>query len=61
MIKSNEISVAKVPATAPVDATKDAGRVQIGGAGIHFGDVTPVRDAVKDTGRVRIGGAGIQF
>ena len=48
-------------ATQAPDATKDAGRVRIGGGAIHYADLTPARDATKDTGRVRIGGGAICF
>ncbi len=44
------------------DATKDAGRVRIGGGAIHYADATPARDATKDSlGRVRIGGGAIHY
>jgi hypothetical protein len=55
MLKINETK------TENVAATKDAGRVKIGGGAIHFSDPTPARDAIKDAGRVHVGGGAIHF
>ena len=46
----------EVPSTKTQDATKDTGRVRLGGGAIHFS--TP---ATKDSGRVRLGGGAIRF
>jgi hypothetical protein len=43
------------------DATKDSGRVKIGGGTIHFSDANVTREATKDSGRVKIGGGTLQF
>ena len=59
MQKGNEIAVEA--AKAAPEATKDTGRVHIGGGAIHFSDVTPGREATKDTGRVKIGGGAVSF
>lgn len=59
-MSENSVATTKAP-TARSEATKDTGRVQIGGACMHFGDATPSREATKDSGRVRIGGACLQF
>ena len=56
MTKSNQM-----PAPATTEATKDAGRVHIGGGLMHFADATPARDVTKDTGRVHIGGGLMRF
>jgi len=57
MFKTNKVIVdTKVETTAP-DATKDAGRVHIGGGAIHFADAK----TTKDSGRVHIGGGAINF
>jgi mannitol-1-phosphate/altronate dehydrogenase len=47
--------------TAVSEATKDAGRVHIGGGAIHYADPTPAREATKDSGRVQMGGGAIHF
>jgi hypothetical protein len=52
---------AKTDAPKVQAATKDAGRVKIGGGTIHFSEPSPARDATKDTGRVRVGGGTLQF
>ena len=46
----------EVPSTKTQDATKDTGRVRLGGGAIQFS--TP---ATKDSGRVRLGGGAIRF
>jgi len=46
---------------AVTEATKDAGRVHIGGGAIHFTDPTPARESTKDSGRVQMGGGAIHF
>ena len=51
---------AEVKAGEPT-ATKDTGRVRIGGGSIHYDEVTPARPETKDTGRTRIGGGSICF
>jgi hypothetical protein len=51
----------KTEAPKTQDATKDAGRVKIGGGTIHFSDPRVSRDATKDAGRVKMGGGTIQF
>ena len=61
MQKANEIKATEIETTTPRDATKDSGRVHIGGGMIHFSDPTPARDATKDAGRVHIGGGMLRF
>jgi hypothetical protein len=65
IMQSNEhtvvITTIELKATQAADATRDTGRVRIGGGAIHYADVTPARDATKDTGRVRIGGGAIHY
>ena len=51
----------KIENTVARDATKDAGRVHIGGGYMHFGDVAAVRDVTKDAGRVHVGGGYMRF
>jgi hypothetical protein len=53
-------AVAEVKAVEP-KATKDMGRVRIGGGAIHYDEVTPTRPETKDAGRTRIGGGAISF
>lgn len=46
--------------TAPstkTSATKDSGRVRLGGGAVHFGD----SKATKDACRVRLGGGAVNF
>ena len=43
------------------DATKDSGRVRLGGGAIHFSAPTPARAATKDAGRVHLGGGAVHF
>jgi hypothetical protein len=52
--------VAEVKAGEP-KATKDTGRVRIGGGAIHYDDATQIRPETKDSGRTRIGGGAICF
>ena len=52
MQKAKEIAV---ETKAAPEATKDAGRVKIGGGAIQFSDAT------KDAGRVKIGGGAVNF
>ncbi len=54
MAQTNETTTVKT-----TEATKDTGRVHIGGGAIHFAD--PVRVTTKDAGRVHIGGGAINF
>jgi hypothetical protein len=62
MFVFNETTAAKINTTTPAhDATKDSGRVHIGGGCMHFSDVTPAREATKDAGRVHIGGGCMHF
>lgn len=56
MSKIDEGTVADAKATEP-KATKDTGRVRIGGGSIHY-DEAP---QTKDAGRTRIGGGSICF
>ena len=61
-MQSNELApVIITTELKAIEATKDTGRVRIGGGAIHYADVTPARDATKDAGRVRIGGGAICF
>ncbi len=46
----------EVSSTKTQDATKDTGRVRLGGGAIHFS-----APATKDSGRVRLGGGAIRF
>jgi hypothetical protein len=57
MLKTSETT----KATTAAEATKDSGRVHIGGGAIHFADPTPARETTKDAGRVHIGGGAIHF
>lgn len=52
------IETTKTAAPKTQDATKDAGRVKIGGGCIDF---SGPRVATKDTGRVKIGGGCLKF
>jgi hypothetical protein len=52
--------VAGVKADEP-KATKDTGRVRIGGGSIHYDEGTQIRPETKDAGRSRIGGGSICF
>jgi hypothetical protein len=61
MNMASTTTTTKTEATKAQDATKDAGRVKIGGGTIHFSDSRVSRDATKDAGRVRVGGGTIQF
>jgi hypothetical protein len=68
MQSNNDITIASAPSAKSVgtvatarDATKDAGRVHIGGGCMHFSDVIPAREATKDAGRVHIGGGCMHF
>ena len=54
MTKSIKATPVSKPTVAPA-STKDAGKVQIGGAAIRFSAST------KDAGKVHIGGAAIRF
>ena len=56
MTKNKDITSTEAvkPEVAKSDATKDAGRVHIGGGMMRF-------DATKDTGRVHIGGGMMRF
>jgi hypothetical protein len=45
----------------PRTATKDAGRVTIGGGAMHFGDPRGMSKPTKDSGRVKIGGGALKF
>ena len=51
--------MSKTVKSAPVKpvATKDAGRVHVGGASIRFATT----GSVKDAGKVHVGGASIRF
>jgi hypothetical protein len=46
---------AETPSTKT--ATKDTGRVRLGGGSVHFSDAK----ATKDAGRVRLGGGSVNF
>ena len=52
--------IAEVKAVEP-KATKDMGRVRIGGGAIHYDEVAQTRPETKDSGRTRIGGGAISF
>jgi hypothetical protein len=52
--------VAEAKAGEP-KATKDTGRVRIGGGSIHYDEGTETRPETKDAGRIRIGGGSICF
>jgi hypothetical protein len=56
MLKTKEITTAEStkPEVARSEATKDTGRVHIGGGLMRFG-------ATKDAGRVHIGGGLMRF
>ena len=43
------------------DATKDTGRVSLGGGMMHFADAPKTREVTKDAGRVHIGGGMMHF
>jgi hypothetical protein len=57
MLKTNNVPAIKSSETTAIQATKDTGRVHIGGGAIHFADAAPTKDA----GRVHIGGGAICF
>lgn len=60
-MSKNDIEVlAEVKASEP-KATKDTGRVRIGGGSIHYDAAVQTRPATKDAGRTRIGGGSICF
>jgi hypothetical protein len=52
--KIKETEAAKPDASTKSDATKDSGRVHIGGGMMRF-------DTTKDAGRVHIGGGMMRF
>jgi len=55
-MEQNKIK-AEAPSTKTQDATKDTGRVRLGGGAVHFSDIK----ATKDSGRVRLGGGAVNF
>jgi hypothetical protein len=57
----NVIATETTAVTAAPEATKDAGRVKLGGGAVHFSDQVTGRAATKDAGRVKLGGGAIQF
>jgi len=61
MTNVNVTAAETTPATATPEATKDTGRVKIGGGCIHFSDPVPGRAATKDAGRVKVGGGCMHF
>ncbi|HUN41126.1 MAG TPA: hypothetical protein VMU81_12620 [Acetobacteraceae bacterium] len=60
MSKNDIGAVAEAKSVEP-KATKDTGRVRIGGGTIHYDEVTQRRPETKDAGRTRIGGGTISF
>lgn len=60
MSKHGSETVVEVKATEP-KATKDMGRVRIGGGSIHYDETAQTRPQTKDAGRTRIGGGSICF
>ena len=60
MSKNDELAVAEAKTGEP-KATKDTGRVRIGGGSIHYDEATQTRPQTNDAGRTRIGGGSICF
>ncbi len=58
MTTTNKPTITQAPRPTFHAATKDSGRVSLGGGAMHFGDASP---ATKDSGRVKIGGGALQF
>jgi hypothetical protein len=61
MTTSSKPIIAQAPRPTGHAATKDSGRVNLGGGAMHFGDASPASKATKDLGRVKIGGGALQF